>query len=148
MHVAPDSCRPLRELRLGREMQVGEQRLALAQQPDLDGLGLLDLQHELGLGEHGLGVGHDLRALRREVRVLERAAQPRTGLHQHLVPARAQLAHPRGGDRHAVLVGLHLGRDADPHRANSLPRSASQNSIRSRAWEKSRPVSCSTRRMR
>ena len=60
-----------------------------------DGLRLLDLQHQLRLGEHRLGVGHDARALRGELLVAHRAALARAGLHEHLVPARGQLAHAR-----------------------------------------------------
>ena len=138
----------MRELGLGRQVQVGEQGLPGAQHVDLARLGLLDLQHELGFPEHRAGVGHDPRALGGELRVVHRATLAGAGLHQHLVTARAQLAHARRSDRHAILVQLDLTRDPDDHLASSLPRSASQNSMRSRALEKSRPVSCSTRLIR
>ena len=66
-----------------------------AQHRDLLRLGLLDLQHQLGAGEHGSRVRHDARALRRELLVGDRAALARARLHEHLVPARGQLAHAR-----------------------------------------------------
>lgn len=69
-------------------------------------------------------------------------------LHEHLVAGVDQLARARGRQRDAVLVRLDLGGDADSHRTNSRPRSASQNSIRSRALPMLRPVSSSTRLIR
>ena len=78
--------------------------MALAQQRDLLRLGLLHLQDELGLDEHGLASGAISRALREEMLVVDRAALPGAVLHQHLVSMRTQLAHPCGGDRDAVLV--------------------------------------------
>ena len=153
-----------RQLGLGREVQVGEQRLPLAQQLDLRGLRLLDLQHQLRLARTPPAASGDDRARPApELLVGDRAALARAGLHEHLVPARAQLAHARRRDRDAVLVRLisvgrrshapllgrgRAGRILPAHRASSRPRNASQNSMRSRALEKSRPVSCSTRRMR
>ena len=40
----------------------------------------------------------------------------RIALDDHLVPVLHELAHARGRDRHAVLVGLYLGRDSNLHR--------------------------------
>ena len=56
------------QLRRRRQVQVGEQDLARAQQLDLLRLGLLHLQHQVGLGEDRGRVGHDAGALRLEVR--------------------------------------------------------------------------------
>ena len=58
-----------------------------------------------------------------------------------------EVAHDRGGDRAA---GAEHGdvQAVSSHATSSRARSASQNSIRSRALERSRPVSCSTRRIR
>ena len=88
------------------------------------------------------------RALRLELGVGDRAALAGAGLDQHLVAVLGHLAHPGRGDRDPVLVGLDLGRDPDPHATSSRARSASQNSIRSWARERSRPVSSSTLRIR
>ena len=129
-------------------MQICEQRVRGAQQLHLCRLGLLDLQHQLGLLEHGLVVSHDPRPLCEKLLVGDRRALPRPGLHHHLVPAGAQFPDSCGRDRNAVLVRLDLGRNADDHRSSSRPRRASQNSMRSRALVKSRPVSASIRRMR
>ena len=96
---------PARELGLGRQVQVGEQRLLGAQHLDLLGLGLLDLQDQLGLRR--------TRSPRRRTICAPWAMNcsssialpsPAPGLHEHLVPARGQLAHARRRDRHAVLV--------------------------------------------
>ena len=95
MHVAPESHRPLVSSRVGRQVQVREEDLLRAQQRDLLGLGLLDLQHEVGLPEDRGRVGHDARALRGECGVLDRAALAGAGLDQHLVAVLAQLARTR-----------------------------------------------------
>ena len=72
---------PLRLGRVRREVEVGEQDLALAQHPDLGRLRLLDLDHQLGSAEHGRGVRHDLGAGGLIVRVVEidRLARRRPG---------------------------------------------------------------------
>ncbi len=141
-----------------REVQVGEEHLAGAQHLDLRRLRLLDLEDHLGLAEDRRRVGRDPRALGLVVGVGDRAALPGAGLDQDLVPVLGQLAHADRGDRDPVLVGLDLGRDADPHSplpvcreahaTSSRARSASQNSIRSWARERSRPVSSSILRIR
>ena len=136
------------QLRIGRQVQVGEEQLAGAQHLDLDRLRLLDLDHHLGLGEDGGRVGDDAGALGLEVGVGDRAALAGASLDQHLVAVLDHLAHAGRGDRDPVLVGLDLCRYADPHVTSSLARRASQNSIRSWARERSRPVSSSTLRIR
>ena len=60
-------------------------------------------------------------------------------------PASTSSRTPDGCEGDAVLVGLDLGGDADLHATSSRPRRASQNSIRSRAEPRLRPVSSSTR---
>ena len=149
MAVAPDSQQAAGQLGVRRQVQVGEEELARAQHLDLDRLRLLDLDHHLGLAEHGLGVGDDRRPLRLVVGVEDRAAGAGAGLDQHLVTVFGHLADARGGDRDPVLVVLDLGRNPDLHvPTSSRARSASQNSIRSWARERSRPVSSSTLRIR
>src|SRR5205807_4926580 len=67
---------------------TGVQTCALpiwAQPPDLLGLGLLDLQDQLGAREDGVGVRHDRRALGAELLVAHRAALARALLDQDLV---------------------------------------------------------------
>ena len=77
-------------------------------------------------------VGHRLRALGVEVE------QPQLGRLLGL----GEVAHDGGGD------DAPGAEDPDPHGTSSRARSASQNSIRSRALLRSRPVSSSTRRIR
>src|ERR1041385_4810 len=54
---------PLRERGVGREVEVGEQDVARLEPGDLVGLRLLDLDAQVGLGEHRGGIGDDRRAL-------------------------------------------------------------------------------------
>src|SRR4051812_44180062 len=98
--------------------------------------------------EYRRGVGDDRRPLRPVVLVADRAALAGAGLDQHFVAVLAQFAHPGGGDRDPVLVGLDLGGDSNLHATSSLARRANQNSMRSWARERSRPVSSSTLRIR
>ena len=115
-----DRCGARREqgvgARLGRrEVQVGEERLALAQ-PRVLGLDrLLDLQQQLGLGPHLVGAVDQLSAGPLEVGIGDRRTLARTGLDDHLVTAVDQLGDARGGDGDSVLVVLDLGRDSDAH---------------------------------
>ena len=67
---------------------------------------------------------------------------------QHFMAMFDHLADAGGSDRHPVLVGLDLLGHTYLHVTSSLARIASQNSIRSWARERSRPVSSSTRRIR
>ena len=136
-------------LGIRRQVEVGEEQLARSQHLDLRGLQLLDVDDHLRLGEHRRRVGDDRRALQRVALVADRRALPRAGLDQHLMAVLDHFAHPGGGDRDAVLVGLDLGGDANLHGlTNSLARRASQNSIRSWARDRSRPVNSSTLRIR
>jgi len=113
-------------LGVGREVQEREQQLAPPQHLDLGRLRLLHLQDHLRRVEHCRRVGRDPRALRLVFGVGDRAALARPGLDQDLVAVLGHLAHPGGGDRDAVLVGLDLPGDADDHRpvhASSQARS-------------------------
>ena len=84
-----------------------------------------------------------------EFGVGDRAALAGAGLDQDLVAVVDHFPHPGGRDRDPVLVRLDLRGDAYLHvPTSSLARSASQNSIRSWARERSRPVSSSTLRIR
>jgi hypothetical protein len=93
-------------------MQVGEQRLALAQKRDLLRLGLLDPEHHLGRVEDVVGGRKDARALGLEVGIGDRAALAGPALNEHLVAVLGELADADGRQRDAVLVGLHLAGDA------------------------------------
>src|SRR5207249_3770463 len=85
------------------------------QERDLLGLGLLDLDDEVGLLEDGGRVGNDRRPLLGVGLVGDRRSLARAALHDHRVPRLGQLARARGRQRHPVLVGLDLRRDADAH---------------------------------
>jgi hypothetical protein len=105
----------LRELRVRREMQVGEQQVVGAEQLHLPRLWLLDAQDQLSLLEHRLRVGQDARALCHVLVVRDRAPDPRLGLDEHLVPVLDELPHARRREGHAVLVRLDLRRNPDLH---------------------------------
>ena len=82
------------QLGVGREVQVGEQRLArAAAAPTSSGCGSFTFRTISASREHRLGVGHDARALGLVVVVGDRAALAGAGLDQHLVAALGQLAH-------------------------------------------------------
>src|SRR4051794_26872409 len=95
-------------------MEVGEQRRLWAKEPDLDRLRLLDAQDQVRLAPYVLD-RHDPRALRLVLSVANRAALARSLLDQDLVPVLGQLPGPHRRQRHAVLVGLDLGGNADLH---------------------------------
>ena len=113
-----------RQLRIRGEVEVGEQRVPGLEQRDLLGLRLLDLDDQLGLSEHGLGVGHDPRPLLDVALVGDRRAL--AGLHDHLVARVGQLPHTGGRQRHPVLVDLDLAGNPDLHDA-TLPAAAARN---------------------
>ena len=139
---------PVGELDVGGEVQVGEEQVARLEHRDLDRLRLLDLDDHLGLSEHGRRVRQDRRALLDVGLVGDRRTQARALLNEHVVPGVDELAHACRRHRHPVLVDLDLARYSNFHAISSLPRSASQNSIRSLADARSRPVSSSTRLIR
>ena len=93
MAVAPDCHQAAGLLRIGREMEIGEQDLVRLEPAILDRLRLLDLDDHLGLGEHGLRRRQDAGAGLLVGRVVGEDAGAGAGLHQDLVAARGQLAH-------------------------------------------------------
>ena len=122
--------------------------MARLEHRDLDRLGLLDLDDHLGLGEDSGRVGNDRRTLLGVP--LIRDGRPETGalLDVNVMPGIHELAYARWRQCDSVLVDLDLGRYSNFHAISSLPRSASQNSMRSLADARSRPVSSSTRLIR
>ncbi len=103
-----------RELLVGRQVEIGEEDEALAQALVLPRDRLLHLQQQFRLAP-GLVDRHDLSADRLVRRVREGAARSRARLDEHVVPLLDELAGPRRRQRDAVLVGLDLLCDADPH---------------------------------
>src|SRR5215213_1105379 len=75
----------LRELGVGREVQVGEQRVARLEQRDLRRLRLLDLDDHVGGAEDGLGPVEHLGSLGRVIGVGDGRALARAGLDDDLV---------------------------------------------------------------
>ena len=102
-------------LGVGRQVQIGKERLALAQHGAFGGLRLLHLHDEIGLGEHLRSRAEHLGTGPRVVLVGEALAGSGVMLHEHLVPVLHRLAH--AGRRHAdaILVDLDLLRHADAH---------------------------------
>ncbi len=109
---------------VGGEVQIGEQHLAWAQQRDLAGLRLLDLDDQLGGAEHRGGGGRDVGADLAIGVVAEADAGAGAALDQDLVAVRDQLARRAGNQADAILVGLDLLGDADQHglRPSSIRR--------------------------
>ena len=106
-----------------REVQVGEEHEALAQQRVLGRERLLDLEQELGLAPDV--VDRSQRRADGPVGVVgEGAALPRAGLDEHVVTALDELARPGRGQRDPVLVRLDLLDDSDLHRGENPSFSA------------------------
>ena len=106
---------PLGLLGIGRQMQIGEEELALAQHLAFDGLRLLHLHDHIGLGEdigRRLGDG-STRAL--IGMVVEADARPGMGLDHDLMAIVDQLPHARRHQADAILVSLDLLWHADQH---------------------------------
>ncbi len=111
------------------QVQVGEQLLALAEPVVLRGDRLLDLDDQVGPGEHLVRAGHDLGPGRGELGVREARTGPGVRLHQHLVPGVHQLGHAVRLHRHPVLVVLDLlghsddqiGHESAPFTSRSPP---------------------------
>ncbi len=105
----------LRLVRIGREMQVGEQDLPVAQHLALDRLRLLHLDDHVGGGEHlGRGSG-DFRA-RLAVRVVVHSdALTGVVLDDHLVAVRHRFAHAARHEADAIFENLDFLGDADAH---------------------------------
>ena len=77
-------------------------------------IGLLHLEHHVGLGEDGVGVGHDGRPGSFELGVADARALAGVLLDQHLVTVHDELPHTGRGDRYPVLVVLELARVPPP----------------------------------
>ena len=107
-------------LRIGREMQIGEQNLVRLEPAILDRLRLLHLDDHVGLSEHGFRRGQDARAGLLVGRVIGEDAGACAGLHQDLVAARGQLAHRTRHEPNPELIALDLCRNADAHDALRL----------------------------
>eukprot|EP01137_Pigoraptor_chileana_P005243 Opistho-2@48068 len=100
-------------LGVGREMQIGVEDLALAQQGAFLRLRLLDLDDHVGLGEDAGRIGHELRAGGEILLVAESDGGAGAALHQHPVAARAELAHTGRRQADTVLMVLDLPGAAD-----------------------------------
>jgi hypothetical protein len=98
-------------LRVGRQVQVGEDGEVVPEPGVLVRLGLLDLADQVGPFPHFVGRLDHLGPGPQVVVVGE--ARPSAGprLHQHAGPLRRQLSDAVGGDGHPELVGLGLGGD-------------------------------------
>jgi hypothetical protein len=105
----------LRLLRVGREVEIGEEQQPLLH-PRVLGLdGLLDLDDHLGIGPHVVGRRDDLGARALVQRVIEARALARAPLHDDPVPGVGQRARARRREPHAVLVVLNLLGESDDH---------------------------------
>src|SRR5439155_16699575 len=97
-----------------------EQDEPFAKTPVLGRDRLLHLEQELRI-RPDLVDRCDLRSRPRVRIVRKRAALAGTRLDQDVMPALHELARARGCERDAVLVGLDLLDDPDPHGARTLP---------------------------
>ena len=101
-------------------MEIGEDHLPFANPRPLRLDGLLHLQHHLGSRPDTLGAGRDLRT-RRAIRVVSKPrAEACALLDEHAVAIARERFRARGYERHAILRGLDLFRDADDHVAVPL----------------------------
>lgn len=99
----------------GGEVEVGEERLVLAQPVVLLGDRLLDLQQQVGRGPDLVGGAEEGGTGGGVLVVGDGGAHSGAPLHDHLVAVPHQLVHPGRGDRHTELVVLDLAGDADLH---------------------------------
>ena len=104
-----------RLLGIRSEMQIGEKDLVRLEPAILDRLWLLDLDDQLGLGEHLFRRGKDARACLLVGRVVGEDSGACAGLHHDLVPARHELANGARHEPYAELIALDLCRNADAH---------------------------------
>jgi hypothetical protein len=105
----------VRLFRVGREVQVGEQDLALAQHLPFGRLRLLHLHHQVGIEEHFGRIGDDARAGRFVSRIARADARAGARLHHHLVPMRHVLAHGHRREADAMLLDLDFFGNAHAH---------------------------------
>jgi hypothetical protein len=104
----------------GGEVEVGEQDLVATHPAVLGGDGLLDLEHQVGLGPDVVGGPDDVGAGGRVLVVEDGRAGASVLLHPDAVAGRHELLHARRRDGHAVLVVLDLPRD--PHTRHDRSR--------------------------
>ena len=105
-----------RQRLVGRDVQVREEREALAQPRVLGGDRLLHLEQELRARPDV--VDRDDRRAGPLVRLVpERAARAGAGLDEDVVPSLDELPRARRCERDPVLLRLDLAGDADPHGA-------------------------------
>jgi hypothetical protein len=100
---------------LGGQVQVGEERLPLLQPCDLFGLGLLDLENQLGVGPDPVDIGVQRRPGRLEVGIGEAGPLAGATLHGHRMAVGDQLSSPGGGQGDAIFMVLDFLRHGDLH---------------------------------
>ena len=108
------------QLRQRRQVQIGKQHQAFAEENVLLLDGLLDLDHHLGLAPGIAGVAHNLRAGILIFGVVEARLRAGLGLHQHLVAGLGQRLHAGRSHANARFVVLDLFGNADDHRCGSF----------------------------
>ncbi len=101
--------------RIGGEMQIGEQDLALVELLALDGQRLLHLHDHFRFGEDLVGILDDGGARCDVVGVGNPRAKTRACLHHHLVAVVHQFLHGRRDEAHAIFVVLDFFRHTDAH---------------------------------
>ena len=106
-------------LRVGGQVQVGEQHLPVAHPVVLLRTRFLDLEHQVADGPGLVGGRQDARAGGDELRIGDAGADAGVVLDEHLVPVPGEFVHARGGDRHPELVVLDLARHGDLHAGES-----------------------------
>ncbi len=104
-----------RLLRVGGQVQIGEQQLAGAQHTALRSLRLLDLDDHLRLGEYRFGVSDDLRARIPVLGIVKAYRLAAIALHQYAVAIVHQLSHAGRRETNAILVILDFLGYANQH---------------------------------
>ena len=102
-------------LRIGREVEIGVEHLALAQPGPLRRLRFLDLHHHFAFGKDRGGTVLDHRPGLAIVGVAGADAQARAAFHPDLVAMGGQFAHAFRGQADAVFVVLDFLDRADAH---------------------------------
>ena len=105
----------LRLVRIGCQVQVSVEDLALAQLLALDRLRLLDLHHHFAFGEDRIGTVDDFRPCGDILVVIGVDAGTRLGLDPHLVALHDELFRALGRQADAVFVVLDFLGAADAH---------------------------------
>ena len=123
----PLSAERARERLVGGDVEVREEHEPFAQPRVLGRDRLLDLEQKVGLAP-GVVDRDDPRPRPLVLVVGERAPLPRRRLDEDLVPALDQLTGTRRGQRHPVLVGLDLLRNADTQGPETLSPGAARRS--------------------